>query len=275
MIKDVVVNLPINAAQDAVTPYATSLAGAFGSQLTGIAFQYQPIIAPDIMGLTDARFAEKQEAEAARKAEAALQRLRNEIQREQIPWTARAVDVSAEEAPGKFAEIARAFDLAIVGQEEPDRAGVENLIAEATLFESGRPTLVIPYVQRKAFCADRVAVCWDGSRPASRAINDMLPLLHRDSDIKLVTIQGERALREELPGADMAEHLARHGYKIELHNLTIGEDIASTILNFVADRDIDLLVMGAYGHTRLREFILGGATRGILESMTVPTLMSH
>jgi nucleotide-binding universal stress UspA family protein len=92
----------------------------------------------------------------------------------------------------------------------------------------------------------------------------------------LVTVGGEKHKTHEIQGADIAHHLARHGLNVELRNITIGDlDVANAILSDAADRSADLIVMGGYGHSRLREFVLGGATRGILESMTVPTLMSH
>lgn len=275
MIKDILVNLPVNTTHDAVAPFAATVAGTFGSQLTGVAFRYEPVIAPDVLNFPNAHFMDAQVAEAKKRAEAAVERLGFEIRRAQVPWTTKQIDSSADTAPGKFAEIARTFDLVIVGQADPDQPGVDDLIAEAALFESGRPILLVPYIQTKPFQADRVALCWDGGRPAARAVADALPLVKPGTEIKLVSITGDRKLPEEMAGVDMADHLARHGYSVERHYLATTADIASTILNFVAENDIDLLVMGGYGHSRVREFILGGATRGILGSMTVPALMSH
>ena len=118
-------------------------------------------------------------------------------------------------------------------------------------------------------------VCWDGSRNATRAVADALPLLHRAGAVEVVTIDTVER-RNEVVGADIAGHLARHGLKVELKSITDKvNDVAVTILNHVADSCADLIVMGGYGHSRLREFVLGGATRGLLRSMTVPTLMAH
>ncbi|MGA8920965.1 MAG: universal stress protein, partial [Pseudolabrys sp.] len=102
-----------------------------------------------------------------------------------------------------------------------------------------------------------------------------MPFLHRAKSIDLVSIMGERDLRQEIGGADMRKHLSRHGLNVEPKRLQMMNDITATILNYAAESASDLLVMGGYGHTRFREFVLGGATHGILESMTVPTLMSH
>ena len=116
---------------------------------------------------------------------------------------------------------------------------------------------------------------WDGSATATRAVVGAMPFMHRARRIDLVSIVGERDLREELAGADMAKHLSRHGLKAQPTRLQMVGDITTTILNYAAENPPDLLVMGGYGHSRFLEIVLGGATRGILQGMTVPTLMSH
>jgi nucleotide-binding universal stress UspA family protein len=118
-------------------------------------------------------------------------------------------------------------------------------------------------------------VCWDGGRTAARAVGDAMPLLRRAGMVEVVTIESwER--RNEMAGAKIAEHLARHGLKVELKPIVAPDtEVADTILSHAADVSADMIVMGGYGHSRLREFILGGATNGILRSMTVPTLMAH
>ena len=134
----------------------------------------------------------------------------------------------------------------------------------------------MPYIQKSGLTLDRVMVCWDASRNAARAIADAMPLLARAKAIDVVIVASERVKSDELPGADIGQHLARHGLKVEVKRIVSPDtDVASTILSHAADTSADFIVMGGYGHSRLREFILGGATRGILKSMTLPTLMSH
>jgi nucleotide-binding universal stress UspA family protein len=150
------------------------------------------------------------------------------------------------------------------------------MIAETTLFESGRPMLVVPYIQKAALKLDNVMVCWDGSRQAARAIADAMPLLERAGRVEIVIVANERGKQDEVPGADMGQHLARHGLKVEVHRISGGSiDIGDALLSRAADSGADLMVMGGYGHSRLREFVLGGVTRSILRSMTIPTLMAH
>jgi nucleotide-binding universal stress UspA family protein len=144
------------------------------------------------------------------------------------------------------------------------------------LFNSGRPVLIVPYIQTQGLKLDRALLCWDGSRHAARAFADALPLLERSKNIDVITIATKENNKGEISGADIAHHLARHRLKVELKRVVAPDtDVANTILSYAADASTDLIVMGGYGHTRFREFVLGGATRGILHSMTVPTLMSH
>ena len=164
----------------------------------------------------------------------------------------------------------------VLAQSEPGKLPARELIIEAALFESGRPVLVVPYIQSGGLKLDRVLVAWDGSRNAARAIADALPLLARAKAVEVVVVAGEPGKSDELPGADIAHHLARHGLKVNLQKIVSPEvDVPNTLLSHAADAGTDFIVMGGYGHSRLREFVLGGATRGVLASMTVPVLMSH
>jgi nucleotide-binding universal stress UspA family protein len=136
--------------------------------------------------------------------------------------------------------------------------------------------IFVPYIFKGAAQLDRVMVCWDGSRAATRAVADSLPLLGKAKQVEIVIVASGRPKSDEVPGADLAQHLARHGLKVDVKRITSPDiDVPSTILSYAADSSADLIVMGGYGHSRLREFVLGGVTRSLLESMTVPVLMSH
>jgi nucleotide-binding universal stress UspA family protein len=277
MIKDLVVNLSLHNSRDVVMEFAVSAAAAFNAHLAGVAFVYDPIVPAmtDVYGMP-AQVIETQRAENERAAKAAVDRFNEAARRAALSAEARTIDASVATAPGVFAQIARRFDLSVVGQPEPDKPELDRLIVEAALFETGRPVLVVPYIQRAGLVLDHVMICWDGSRSAARAAADAMPFIVRSKLVEVVIVASEPAKSDELPGADMAHHLARHGAKVELKRIVTSEtDVASTILSHAADNSADFLVMGGYGHSRLREFILGGVTRGILASMTVPTLLSH
>jgi len=172
--------------------------------------------------------------------------------------------------------MARRFDLSVIAQTEPDKVAPEELIVEGALFGSGRPVVVVPYIQKTGVNLHRVMVCWDASRAAARAVADALPFLERAKAIDVVIVASERPKSDEIPGADIGQHLARHGLAVEVKRIVATDtDVANTLLSHAADISADFIVMGGYGHSRLREFILGGVTRGILASMTVPALMSH
>ena len=143
---------------------------------------------------------------------------------------------------------------------------------------SGRPILVVPNVGNFADLGRRVVIGWNASREAARAVNDAMPLLTAAETVTVLTIdprEGPRA-HGELPGADISLHLARHGVKAEIERTASADlPVGEVLLSRVADLGADLLVMGAYGHSRARELLLGGATRSLLRSMTLPVLMSH
>jgi nucleotide-binding universal stress UspA family protein len=148
-------------------------------------------------------------------------------------------------------------------------------VIEGALFESGRPLVVVPYIQRRGITLERVLACWDGSRTAARAIGDAMPFLERAKAVEVVIVAEERK-SEEMTGANMSAHLVRHGVAASVKRIAKGDiAIQDALLSYAADSGADFMVMGGYGHSRLREFILGGVTRGILASMTLPVLMSH
>jgi nucleotide-binding universal stress UspA family protein len=276
VIKDLVVNLPVGHKPLGVVDYAVSIADTFRAHIAGVAFAYEPMVAPAIMGGVPADWIDAQRIESNRIAEAAIAGFETTAQRVGVSAEHRVLPATVAGAAEMFARAARRFDLAVVSQTEPDRPAPEELIIEAALFDSGRPVVVVPYIQKGGLKLDRVMVCWDGSRTAARAIADALPLLQRAKSVDVVVIATGRFKTDEIAGADIAEHLSRHGLTIDVKRVVaVDTDVPNTILSYAADNSTDFLVMGGYGHSRLREFVLGGATRGILSSMTVPVLMAH
>jgi nucleotide-binding universal stress UspA family protein len=276
LIKDVVVNLTTGSSRGFAGEYAVSIAEAFSAHAAAIAFAYDPVLPPTLMGGIPADFIESQRAEAEAAASAAVAAFEEAARRAGISAESRMLTASVAAASDEFGRIARRFDLAVVGQADPDKVTPDELIGETALFQAGRPVLIVPYIQKTGLKLDKVVVCWDGSRNAARALGDAMPFLGRAGTIEVLIISGERGKSDEIPGADIGQHLARHGLEVEVKRIVATDtDVANTILSYVADSGADLIVMGGYGHSRLREFILGGVTRSILEAMTVPTLMSH
>jgi nucleotide-binding universal stress UspA family protein len=219
---------------------------------------------------------EAQRDENTKAAKAATSRFEAAAGQAGLSAEVRILDASVAGAADLFGRIARRFDLAVLGQARPKEGASEELLIEGALFESGRPVVVVPYVQTRAVTLERVLVCWDGSRPATRAIADALPFLRRAKAIDIVAVSGERGKGGEMAGTNMARHLARHGLEVELKRVSAGDvDVPSAIRAHAAETGADFMVMGGYGHSRLREFILGGVTRTILTSSKIPVLMSH
>ena len=215
MIKDVVVNLSAGTAgADVAGDYAISIADAFRAHAFGIAFAYEPILPPSVMGGLPPDLIEAQRAEGEDAANAVIARFEEAARRAGLSAQSRMVPTSLAGAADLFAQIARRFDLSVVCQAEPDTMAPQESIIEAALFESGRPVLVVPYIQKEGLKLDRVLVCWDASRNAARAIADAMPFLTRSKAIDVVVVATERPKSDELPGADIAHHLARHDLEV-------------------------------------------------------------
>lgn len=175
----------------------------------------------------------------------------------------------------------RASDMIIVSQQNRDdiEAAHENEFVEQTLLSAGRPVMVLPSSGDFPVVGDRVMLCWDGSREAARALADATPLLRGASHVVVLTMDEGAATRnvEAIPFEDLVTYCVAHGMPAPDHvrRDIKGVGVGSTILNAAADHSADLIVMGAYGHSKFREWAMGGATASILKSMTVPIMFSH
>lgn len=274
MIKDILVVLSKNG--EGTPRLAQSLAELFDSHLTGLACAFYPVYpTTTVMDVAGVGFIDEEIAankQAAIEALARFQRgaLGNARQSETI-----LLEGFVAECSKQLGALARRFDLAIIGQAKDDEMR-QNQLIEALLFESGRPVLIVPHINQGILNLDHIAICWDGSKNAARAVGDAMPLLSRVKKVTILTVSTEPVKSKELPAADIAQHLARHELLVELIPIHVEDfDAGQALLSYAADRGINLFVMGAYGHSRLREFILGGMTRTMLESMTLPVFMSH
>jgi nucleotide-binding universal stress UspA family protein len=272
MIKDIVVNLAKNGS--AVSSYAVSVAAALQAHLTGIAFAYDPILPISDGGYIPAEVVELQRADNEAVAESAIKNFTAAADGAGISAEPLRLNASLAEAADQFARAARCFDLAIVGQGQPDATSMEQIIPETTLFGSGRPMIMV-YIQKSPFKTENVMICWDGSRAGARAVADAIPIIGKSGRVEIVSVTNEAGKQDEIEGVDIGRHPARHRLKGDVH-LSGGDiDVGDALLSHAADSSADFMVMGGYGHSRLREFVLGGVTRLIFESMTVPVLLSH
>jgi nucleotide-binding universal stress UspA family protein len=276
MIKDLVVNLGGSGTKDVTADYAISVAKTYDAHVVGVAFVYEPVIPGSLLGGIPTDLIEVQREENAKAGKTAVANFVAAAKAAGVSAESRLLDASIAGAADLFGRIARRFDIAVVGQAPRDQGVSEELLIEGALFGAGRPVVVVPEIQTDPIKLDSVMICWDGSRPAARAIGDAIPLLKRAKAIEIVVVTGERDKSGEITGANMKRHLARHGIDVVIKRIAAGNaEVQTAILAHAADTAADFIVMGGYGHSRLREFILGGVTRSILKSMPVPVLMSH
>jgi len=273
-IKDILVHLDTSEGGECVADFAVSLATEFKAYLTAAGLALK-IIPPDsFMGEYPYDLMLEATENARQAADAAFNKLRAGA-----PPTVQTdllmIEAVAGEARSEFGKLARHFDLAVVGQGGPDYGGDDELMAEGALFRSGRPVFVVPRIHKGAAKLGKAMVCWDGGLPAARALAAAMPLLKRAGSVEVVSIASKRLPSDELPGFNISRHMARHEIQATLRKLPHADDIGACLLSHAADSGADYMVMGAYGHSRFREFVLGGATRTMLQSMTVPAFMAH
>jgi len=222
--------------------------------------------------------AEQQAAERAAEAKAMFERLcaAQNVPRASAPPVEGVSAVWCDET-GREEELVarrgRLCDLLVVGRPQPDSDMPSALTLNAALMESGRPLLVAP-VAAPAVIGESIAIAWNGSAEAGRAVGAAMPFLHRAKKITVLSAREQGADPSTSPG-ELAAYLAWHGVQADCHVFTDGGHTGETLLREVAAQGADLLVMGAYTHSRLRQLILGGVTRHVLSHAAVPVLMSH
>lgn len=174
---------------------------------------------------------------------------------------------------------AHCADLVVMGQVDPDNPvpAVARSLIEDVLMTAGRPLLLVPYVGTYTGVGANVLVGWADTRESARAVHDALPLIDPAGEVTVLSVETARPKSDVISGADLAEHLARHGFSASAARtvVTDGLTTADALLDYASDTGADLLVVGGYGHSRTREMIMGGVTRDLLRHMTVPVLMSH
>ncbi|MDQ0561491.1 nucleotide-binding universal stress UspA family protein [Rhizobium mesoamericanum] len=203
-------------------------------------------------------------------------RRRAEMEGASFEWRSFTSSTGYGTAP--LIESARSVDLLIVSQADPSKSSDSHLDVDNFLFESGRPVLMIPFVLRQPKPIKRVLIAWNGSKEAARATFDALPILQAADEVEVFSVDPvDNALQSAaVAGAEIAGALARHGVKVTLATSQSAEKSASSVIeNRLSDSSIDLLVMGAYTHSRLWQMIFGGTTRTLLQSMTALTLLSR
>ena len=277
MYKDLLLAIDSSDAHARCMDYGIKLAKRFDAHLTGLYLipEFAPPASVGVHLSTDiSANIERYERE---RADAAIAEFRAAAEREGITADTRTDRCYRSAFADRLAIHGRYADAVIIGQPDDDSASVIQDPGD-TLLACGAPVIVAPYIGAPPTTAERVMIAWNASRESARAVRDAMPLLEQAKAVDVVCFQPKSSQtgHGDLPGADIALHLTRHDIKVDVEVIEGKDiDVGNAILSHLADRGSDFLVMGGYGHSRMREFILGGATRTILQSMTVPVLMAH
>ena len=280
MIKHILVHVPTECPARLAIDASVSLAATFGAHLDAMAIGYILSSAAYVMdgsaAVAVAAVFEMEQERAAERATAALAFFEIEARDAGISYECRAITNLPGDATASIGAAARLRNLAVVLQPEAERQTYDNGVPTDILLLAGGPVLFVPHIWRGPFTVKRIGIRWDGSRLAARALKDAIPLLTRADALYAISINSAESVPSDASSEKLAENLSRAGLPIKLIDLPASHsDIQPSILSLAADENLDMLVMGAYGHSRLWEGLLGGVTREMLRTMTVPTLMSH
>jgi nucleotide-binding universal stress UspA family protein len=281
-LKDLLIHVDASAESDVRVEIAAELARRHDAHVTGLyVVDLVPYVADVATGAIAGRAGMIEAVSALR------QRATEEPHRVEARFRAR-LDAAGVAGEWRLAENvvaptvalhARYADLTMLGQINPDNPplGTAADLVEHVMFAAGRPVLVIPYIAKPGPIGRNVLVGWNGSREAARALNDAIPFIAGADTVTVLAINPRHGIAGDgdVPAADIALHLARHNMRVAADHVVTEIAEGDALLDYAADRGCDLIVAGGYGHSRLREFALGGVTRTLLRSMTVPVLLSH
>lgn len=272
--KTILVHLDGHARNTVTLRVACGLAGQFGSHLASVYALEQPLFAAALDPGAAAALSYQVELDTQMQAKA--RELASSAEQESglaIEWRSISGNIV-----NNLTLHARHADLLVMTQEDrAEKLRIDPSFAASVIVGAGRPVLMVPYAGEFKSCGSSVLIAWSGTRESARAVADALPLLKKARQINVVSFNPKGDSEwGDIPGADIALWLTRHGVQVNVRQQSAEDvDVGNQILSLAADLGSDLIVMGAYGHSRTFEFVLGGVTRTLLESMTVPVLMSH
>jgi nucleotide-binding universal stress UspA family protein len=275
--QDLLVHLDDTAAAWNALAYAHALAGPVDGDVSGLMFGFMATYPASIYmeATPDIWLAAQRKADE----EAALveARIRERLKAMGSADELRRADVMGGEAGQTLAQHARYADAAILGLNDGGPTDFQRQLFEGALFYSGRPVMVVPQAFARHGMPKKIMIAWRPGREAVRAVHDALPLLKLADEVRLVVVdEGVTAVREPQPGLDIARHLARHDVEVDVKHVPgSGGATAGLLMDEARYFGADLIVMGGYGHSRLREWILGGVTRDLVQATDTPLLLSQ
>ena len=278
--KDILVYLDDSKACESRIEAAVALAKRQDARVSGVALALKSTISTYIGVDIPSSLTDAQQEIVVKSAKSAVAKLEEAATEADVDYDTHIIECGATKAPARLSFFARHSDICFMGQPNPDEPGVsfKNSLLESVLFNSARPVYIVPYIGRPQMKIRKAVVAWDGSKKVVRAVNDAIPLLRGRSEVIILVINPEsrRGTHGSKPGSDIAAHLGRHGIKTKIDIQShVNVAVDTIILNYLSDSGADLLIMGAYGHSRLREKAFGGVTNTIMHQMTTPVLMSE
>ena len=279
MFSDIVVPLTGTAGDQGAVAAAVALAAERGSHLAVVEIVNLPLPAYNAWDLMPQPETEKLHAKLRAQGEANARHWQARLDKARAPAEVRTAEALYEDADRVAAEQARFAALTVVagGGSKADGAAATRAYFVSLLMESGRPVLVVPPKCQLTMPLKKVVVAWKPSREATRAVNDAMPLLSAASSVDVVLVDArERDEHGVGPGDDLLAHLKRHNVKARIvTKKSRGRRVSQVLLEHTRKQEAQLLVMGGYGHSRLREWILGGVTRDLMTTTTLPIFFSH
>lgn len=275
MIKDVMVRLDGSAADEVRLAAVNEIAELFQSQVIGLFLNVLPVVvaAEDGIGAIGAADLLRAAREAGDKMEA---RLHQRLDRLQKPVELRRFDILSDDTANVVAREARAADTFVALRPNGAPREPEHLV-EGVLFGSGRHLFLVPNRKPAKTPFEHIVVAWNGSRESARALAEALPYLHKATQVTVVVVDEEPPMElQAVLGTDAVNHLKHHEINAVLHHVRLRDaDVGATLIAEARRLKADLIVMGAYGHSRVREWLLGGATYTLLHKAPIPLLVAH
>jgi len=276
--KNILVYLDQGASNKERVNTAIAIASAHSAQLTGVVVNALPN--SSILRRLGIGKGEVLMEQARVNAQVVIERFEQQTAKAGVEADTRVIECVEGKAPEKLARMARIFDLSIMRQANPDKPNASFIaeLSEEVMFSSGRPVFFMPYIGAHNIPCKRGLIAWDGSKAATRAIHDALPILEMMDKVTILIVDAHKIehYTDLKPGEELSRHLSAHGVDNVVSRVPKGEASTSTvILNELSDTGADVLIMGGYGTPKLREVMLGGVTRTLFECMTVPVFMSH
>jgi len=274
-IKSVLVGLTEEGREEpsSALGYAMSLASQAQAHLTVQAASVKLVLTHAMVSNMASSLVAKENHRIEALTLAVSERVRGDAVAAGIGCSVETPQLSYPDLLDAFVRYARVHDLSILDGEAAT-VDIDRGLIEQIVFESGRPLIIVP-PGIDTFACRRVMVAWDGSAPAARAVNDALPFLRAAEAVEIVSIAPQKKLARFVPGAELAPHLARHGVNVSVNAISAEDDIATTLREQASLFRADLLVMGAFSHSLLREWVLGGVTQSLLKACPVPLYLSH